>query len=336
VEALAQLQGLAFKPSNNISDFGNTSSYLVGEVNNFQPPQDASHALVVIWVNNADMYYPATENGPSLAKFNTVIDQAQANHYKAITNLYAKGIRTLVMPNVVDISTVPGFNKNPANQSLFHQASLNYNTAFYATLNRARANCPGLTIYVPDFFALLNNLLAQPASYGVNNALLNGVSIDALEALVNPSLTNGPATSYIFWDVQDPTAKVHYIMANVAQQLISPVQIGKLATLGDNNRLDLVNVPVGLNGVVEGCTNLAQANWTVVTNFNSIATAQSIFVVAPPLPADFGLGLTGGGGSGGPPTPGGGTVGTVTSTNVGPTSVAQIYRLHFPVAWQWP
>ena len=115
------------------------------------------------------------------------------------------------MPNVVDISTIPAFNAYTAYTNLFHQVSTNYNAAFNATLNRARTNCPGLTIYVPDFFALLTNLLAHPANYGVTNALKNKLSIDALGALGNPSLTNGPGTNYIFWDPQDPTAMVHTV-----------------------------------------------------------------------------------------------------------------------------
>ena len=231
VEVLAQRQGLTFYFSNNTSYFGNTSSDLVGEINSFTPPANASNALVVIWVNNADLYYPATDPTPTLASFNAVINQAQTNHYKAITNLYAKGIRTLIMPNVVDISTIPAFNNYIAYTNLFHQASTNYNAAFNATLDRARTDCPGLTIYVPDFFALLTNLLAHPADYGVTNALKNQLSIDALGALGNPSLMNGPGTNYIFWDPQDPTAMVHTWMANLTQKLISPAQISQLTML---------------------------------------------------------------------------------------------------------
>ena len=39
-------------------------------------------------------------------------------------------------------------------------------------------------------------------------------------------------------------------MANLAQQLISPVQISQITVLNGSNRLDVVNVPVGLNGFV--------------------------------------------------------------------------------------
>ena len=335
VEVFAQRQGLVFKADTNTCYFGNTSGLMLSEVNSFVPPKDAANALVVIWVNNADMYYPATAGNPNLTNFNPVINQAQANHYAAITNLYAKGIRTLIMPNVVDLSTVPAFNANPNYANMYHQASLNYNAAFTATLNKARANCPGLTIYVPDFYTLLANLLAHPASYGVTNALYNGKSIDALGAqTVGFPLTsvNGYGANFIFWDPQDPTAMVHNWMASLTQQLISPAQISQLNPGTGIDQLNLGNVPVGQNGFVESCTNLAVSCWISITNFNSIAPIQSIVVNAPPLPpVSAGSGGSGEGGSIDPNNPGTNEVaGTPAIT------AARFYRLQYPVIWQWP
>jgi hypothetical protein len=87
-------------------------------------------------------------------------------------------------------------------------------------------------------------------------------------------------------------------MAGVAKQLISPVQVSKITSLSGTNRLDLINVPVGLNGIVQGSTDLALTNWTSVTNFNSTNATQSVFVpISGPL---------------------------------------QFYRLSFPFAWTWP
>jgi phospholipase/lecithinase/hemolysin len=300
VEVLAQRQGLAFNPSNNISFFGNTSTNLVSEVNTFSPPAIASNALVVIWVNNADLYYPATDYPPTSAGFNAAINQSQTNHYKAITNLYAKGIRTLIMPNAVDISSIPAFNAYTSYTNLFHQSASNYNAAFSATLHRIRTNSnyAGLTIYVPDFFALLTNLLAHPANYGVTNALFGGVSIDALYMLGTPSLTNGPGTNYVFWDAQDPTAMVHMWMANTAQQLLSPARFSKITALNSSNRLELANVPIGQNGQVLGCTNLAMPSWKTNGTFVGTNTTQYVCV-----------------------------------TNTGPR---WFYRLRYFYSWTWP
>ena len=302
VEVLAQRQGLTLYSTNNISGFGNTSSNVVIAINSFIAPSDVSTALFVIWVNDADLFYPAYNN-VSLISWTNAINQSLTNHFKIITNLYAKGARTLIMPNVVDLSTIPEFN-NSSNTNLIHQKCLYYNVAFTNTLNRARTNSnyPGLMIYMPDFFSLLTNILAYPTNYGVTNALINYgqgyVSIDAVDSIPSLTVTNNPGTNYIFWDPTDPTAKVHMWMANLTQQLISPVQISNLTAFNGSNQLVMANVPIGQNGLVLGRTNLLLGNWTTNANFNSTNTTQTVYVPA----------------SGSP----------------------WFYRLKFPYSWSWP
>ncbi len=301
VEVLAQQQGLTLFSSNNISYFGNTSTSLLAQANAFIAPPDVNSALVVVWVNNADLYYPSLDPSPTLTKFTAAINQAQTNHFKAITNFYAKGVRSLIMPNVVDISTIPQFNTYTAQTNLFHQASVNYNIAFNATIERARTNCPGLLIYVPDFYSLLANILAYASTFGLTNTLGNGRSISAIDS-VNYGLPqasiNGYGTNYIFWDPTDPTAKVHNWMASLAQQLIAPVKIGQVTAISGSNLLQVLNVPVGQNGLVLGRGDLSLGNWTTSTSFSSTNTSQSIVVPA--------------------------------------SGSQQFYQLSFPVVWTWP
>ena len=294
-----------FYSSNNWSFFGDFSPVLVTNVSNFTAPANASNALFIVWVNDADFVNDVGTTiyhfyGTNITQWTNAINQSVSNHFIAITNLYAKGVRTLVMPNAVDITEIPYFNTYPAASKIFiRQMVINFNTAFGPILSNAMVSCPGLQIYEPDFFSLLDNILANPASYGVTNVLSGGQSIDALDdnSLMDLSL-NGPGANYIFWDKIDPTAKVHAIMAGVAKQLIAPVQFSKIASLGGSNRLDITNVPIGLDGIVIGSTNLALTNWTSVINFSSTNTTLSVFVpVSGPL---------------------------------------QFYRLSFPFTWIWP
>ena len=326
---LAQRQGLVYDPNKNWSYFGDTSTNLVAHLSGFQAPADASNALFVIWVNCADLYYPAYYNGSSASVWNSAINQSQINHYRAATNLYAKGVRTLVMPNVVDISSIPLFNAS-ASAGYIHQRCLDYNVAFANTLNQIRVACPGLTLYSPDFFSLLTNTLAHPGNYFVTNALYAGLSVDALDDdALNNKTTNGPGANYIFWDEKDPSAKVHMWMANLTQQLLSPVRISGVAMLNGSNRLDIANVPVGQDGIVLGCTNIVQGwDWKTNGTFTGASTTQSVFVLAT-------AGTTNAPGysrNDGPPWPPGG--GSIGGTNVPP--VMQLYRLSFPYAWTWP
>jgi phospholipase/lecithinase/hemolysin len=330
VEVLAQRQGLTYDASKNSSYYDHNSADLVTEIAAFNAPADVSTALFVVWVCNADTFDAAQNHDGSL-QWTLANTASQSNYLLIITTLYAKGVRTLILPNAVDISEIPAYNRSSF-VNVMHNGCVAYNAAFANTINQARSLCPGLTIYTPDYFTLLNNVLTNAAYFGLTNALYQGFSIDAYSDPSIANLTlNGQGTNYIFWDPQDPTAMLHEIMADVAQQIISPVQISQLAVFNGSNRLDVANMPVGLNGFVDGSTNLALGNWAVVTNFNSITTTQSIFVNASPLPTSppDTNGPTGGPGNPGDPNN--------TTTNTVPlNSAALFYRLHFPYAWSWP
>ena len=315
VEVLAQRLGLGANSitnvnwsnsSNNWSYYGQYSSYLVTTVNQYAPPPDVQTALYVVWVNDADFVKDMSDVYPStnIALWTAANNQSLTNHYNIVTNLYAKGVRTLLMPTAVDITEVPQYDNlqvnSPAVRTFIRQQIISFNTGFVAMLNRARTNCPGLTIYVPDFFDLLDNVVTNAAAYGLTNALNGGVSIDAYDdpALMTTLAINGPGTNYIFWDKTDPTSKAQEVMADTALKLISPPQIGRITSQNGTNQLNLTNVPVGLNAIVLGSTNLALMNWTTVTNFSSTNSTQPVFVPA--------------------------------------SGPMQFYRLKFPHSWTWP
>jgi phospholipase/lecithinase/hemolysin len=337
VEVLAQRQGIPI--ANNWSYFDDDSIALLANVNSFPPIP--SSALVVVWCNNSDLYDEAVNGDTNTTEWNNAINQGQANELNAIIQLYNKGARTLLMPSAVDLSKVPGFDLTyiPSYLNYIRQECIAYNVAFSNTLNQARATCPGLTIYEPDFFALQNNVLANAASYGLTNALQGGVCIDAIDALGNSVNTNGLGDNYVYWDYLDPTAKFHEIIADTVQQTISPAQINSLTVFGNSaagttvNQLAAANVPVGLNGFVEGLTTTNSGGatpWTSVVSFSSTSPVQSISFTAPPLSpiqlpsGNFpGFGTSNGGSS-------------ANQTNSLPSGEIQSYRLRFPFNWSWP
>jgi 3-phytase len=286
--------------SNNWSYYYDISSDLVKNVGNFTAPPGATNALFVVWVNDADFADDVLNCATNIALWTNAMNLSLTNHFKAITNLYAKGARTLIMPNAVDISEVPGYaNYGSNNLAFIRQRVINFNTAFTTTLmNQIKTKCPDITIYVPDFFALLDNMLTNAAAYGLTNAGTYALNQNPPYGLTNLSMT-GPGANYIWWDDENPTAKAHAVMADIAQQLISPAQITNFTLLNGSNQLDAANMPIGLNGFVDGTTNLVPVNWVTQANFNSTNATQAIFV-----PASGSLQL--------------------------------FYRLRFPYAWSWP
>jgi phospholipase/lecithinase/hemolysin len=284
--------------SNNLSYFYHYSSLLVPEVNSFNAPANVNTALFVVWVSDADFVYDVLNYGTNITQWTNAINQSISNHFTVITNFYAKGVRTLVMPDAVDISVVPVYtNYAAAKNGFLRQRVVDFNAAFTVMLSNATTSCPGLAIYEPDFFSLLNNILTNAAAYGLTNAGNYALNLNIPNKLTDLSMT-GPGANYIWWDNQDPTAKAHAIMAGVTKQLIASVQISQITSQNGSNQLNLANVPVGLNGVVLGSANLALTNWTTVTNFNSTNTVQPVFV---PMSGPI-----------------------------------QFYRLYFPFTWTWP
>jgi len=299
VEVLAQRQGINYESNKNWSYFGHYSSALATNVNTFAAPVDANTALFAIWVANADFVnsvntYPTNNT----AAWSNAMIQSVTNHWRAITNLYAKGARTFVMPNAVDLMKVPAYVYTPAANKSFIRARIQeFNTSFAGMLNEARVSLSGITIYSPDLFSLLDDMVTNAPTYGLTNALLAGESVAALD---DPALTdlsmNGPGTNYIFWDDLDPTAKAHSVVADVVQQVLSPVRISSLLQVNGSNRIDVVNIPIGRNGFIDQTTNFF--DWPEMRAFNSTNATQTI---------------------------------------VFPASGSRNFcRLRFPLAWSWP
>ena len=274
VEVLAQRQGLPIGGSNNCSYFGQYTTELLKNINKFTPPADVATALFVVWVCDADLVFDITpyESAPATYSWSDAINQSQTNLQKAIQNLYAKGARTLIMPNAVDLTKVPAYAPSDGGP-VIRQAITNYNIALNATLSNALVSFPDLVIYEPDFFSLLDDIAAHSTNYGLTHP-----NTDALTFFGNPSLTNSAAVNFVWWDDSDPSAKTHMWMADLVQQLLSPAQFTHFTRLGASNQLDMASIPIGEDGFVEASSNLV--SWATAANIDSTNLTQSILVPA--------------------------------------------------------
>lgn len=144
----------------------------------------------------------------------------------------------MAIPRYVGFST--------ANKAFVRQRILEFNIAFAASLQGLRDSLSGLTIDSPDTFAFVDDVVANPANYGVGNPTLS-----AIGALGNPTL-DGPGANYVWWDPSHPTAKVQMHLAALVQQQICPLQITALSLSGGNTHLTLANIPLDRAGCVEG------------------------------------------------------------------------------------
>jgi phospholipase/lecithinase/hemolysin len=290
IQVLAQRQGLPYVTNNNVSYFGQYSGPpftgqnppLLSNVTNFTAPSNASSALFLIWVCDADSVYEMQNFYPynNVAQWTNAMNQSVTNQLNAVQMLYNKGVRTLIMPNAVDVSEIPEYDldTSSSDKAFIRARIIYFNTTFSSALRNLAATNAGLKIYVPDIFSLLDNVLTNAASYGLTNVLYGGQSIDALENLGTSTPLTGPGANYIFWDITDPTARFHEVIADYVQQFFSPAQISQVTPRGGSNQLNVINFPAGLNGFVDATTNLTPPNWQAVQSFTNTSTTQTLFV----------------------------------------------------------
>ena len=304
VEVLAGWQGMHFDITNHNQSFWEHYSFvLTNTVETYTPPPDATSALFVVWVNNADMYWNITEtpliyDDSQLSKWTNANNQWISHHLTAISNLHAKGARTLLMPNAVDLTQTPDFapGLDEAERAWIRERTREFNDSFQGMLDQAMAMFPDLTIYSPDIFTLFDAVLSSPETYGMINP--------GMGALDDPGLgdysLDGPGADYVYWDYIHPTAKFQWLIAEEARKLIWPTRIRSITGGSGTTVLGTMNVPMGRpvegDGRVEGSANLM--DWIDVQFFPRTNTSLNL-----PVPVD------------------------------GPR---RFYRLSIPSQWVWP
>ena len=314
VEVLAQRQGFGATSlagtnwnysTNNRSFYGHFSYLLVTNVNNFPAPANATNCLFVVWVCNADFVDDIGNLSAgipgNLSAWTNNLNQHLTNHVRAITNLYAKGMRTLVAPNAVDLTKIPQYNSAaPTVRAFIRQRIIEFNNGYSNRLNQIEASNPGLNIIAPDFFSLLDVLQTNAAAYGLTNVLDDTGNITSVlqVAGLSPWTLNGAGTNYIWWGPVSPSARFHEVLADTAQQMLSPVNLVDIVPVNSSNQLALVNAPVGMNGIVQFVNDIAQTNWLTNSVFTVSNLTQTTFVI--------------------------------------PTNSIRFYRLKFPWQWTWP
>ena len=294
VEYLAALQGIPFDTNHVFAHFGNDAQLvhdnIVSRFSGYTPPPDISTSLYIFWSGCSDCFLPAFEEAMQVSEGTNVdayswtasISNEMVAISASVDVLYSQGVRTLLLPNAVDVSTIPYFTFALTNITNYysllasvHAGVQQYNAALAVTLNQLRAEYPALTLYSPDFYADFNFALANAAIYG-----LTKTNVDALEdpALTNKSFT-GPGANYVFWDWLHPTTKLHAAVAGSVEGIFLPMRIKQLTIAGGSNRFDLVNLPVGLTGKLESTTNLANpGGWTNRASIVATGATQSVFI----------------------------------------------------------
>ena len=136
-----------------------------------------------------------------------------ANIAAAVTTLYHAGGRYFVVPNLPDLGKKPNYRTNPFYAGEATALVNLYNPKLAAQLDQLQLAFPDITIYRLDAHAFLEDVTANPASYGLVNVTDPAYVADSslpLGGYVQPD----PGL-YLFWDTTHPTVVGHAILGQL-------------------------------------------------------------------------------------------------------------------------
>jgi phospholipase/lecithinase/hemolysin len=211
-EFLSTNLGLAYVRTNNFAVGGSSSSVVLSQVTNFRSPANPERCLCHLWAGYTDFI----QNPDSFSSDNVWSGRIRSwvtSISNGVVRLYAKGVRSIVVPNVFDRSREPwfirDFGDNSASQALCRRRINEFNLALAAALEAIDRTRADLRLHTFDFKSNLDELMTNAAAYGFTKTF-PGAADDP--ALSNKTFS-GPGADYLFWDQNHATSKAHTFLA---------------------------------------------------------------------------------------------------------------------------
>lgn len=214
VERLAPALGFTHNPATNFAVGGAESGTggpvgVATQVNTLSAAVAVSPTtLVIVWAGANDVLNRAATTPPT-----TLVPQIASNIATAVGTVAGRGGRTFLVSNLPDLGISPGGRAGGAASS----ASL---SALTAAINSNIVNgliaVEGTTrtrVVVMDTFGLFNDVLANPAAYGISNTTAPCITT---AGATGACATAQAAAASLFFDPIHPTATAHAVLANFA------------------------------------------------------------------------------------------------------------------------
>jgi outer membrane lipase/esterase len=168
-------------------------------------PINAS-SLVVIWAGANDL-----QNRAATTPSATLIAQTIGNIATAVGTVSARGGRTFLVGNLPNLGITPGGLASGLSTSLSGLTQA-YNTSLQGALNGLESS-RNVRIITMDVFGLFNDVLANPALYGITNTRTPCL---APTGLTGACATATAAQGTLFFDLIHPSATAHTVIAGFA------------------------------------------------------------------------------------------------------------------------
>jgi len=175
---------------------------------------DAS-ALYIAWAGGNDMRDLVGASNPLMT-----VTSAVANLQFILADMIARGAKTLLVPNLPDLGSIPEFASTSLSSS-GNNVSLLWNNSLEKMLIDL-AKDTSAQIYMLDVFNVFNNILANPISEGFTNTTDECRSVTGGLFATERSCAN--ASRYVFWDEIHPTTAAHRVLGREASLLLQSGQ----------------------------------------------------------------------------------------------------------------
>lgn len=177
-------------------------------------------ALYVIQFGGNDIR-DALQSGPVAGP--AVVLEAVASLVSTIQSLYQAGAREFLVVNAPNLGKTPAafaLGAAPQAEAVSHFFNMTLESGFSPLgvpgLMQLEAAMPEIRIYRFDLFALINDLVAYPAAYGLSDPFVPCLTFGTG---IQPFCRN--PDERLFWDALHPTAAAHAILAQEALAAIS-------------------------------------------------------------------------------------------------------------------
>ncbi len=162
-----------------------------------------SDQLVVIYGGANDFLF-AGQTDPSVPVMNLA---------SSITALANAGGQNFLVPNLPPLGSTPAL-LGTANADPLNALSVGFNTVLDAELDQLESSL-GITIFRPDVYGLVQQVIADPGSFGFTNVTAPAFDESTGTVVSNPD-------EYFYWDTFHPTRVAHQILGDRALAAVVP------------------------------------------------------------------------------------------------------------------
>jgi phospholipase/lecithinase/hemolysin len=176
-----------------------------------------STALYGVWAGSNDIFAILGALGVSITLPQAMADAAGAAvaEAAAIQTLAGDGARSFLVPLLPDLGVTPFLNTSPTAAFAASLLAATFNDSLNAALHTT-PELAGLDLFVPNTFADIDAIVANPGAYGFTNvsgACYVGPQTGGGTVCANPA-------QWLFWDSVHPTAAGQALMADAAARSI--------------------------------------------------------------------------------------------------------------------